>query len=507
LGREKDAPRTPWDFLLAMRGVFLLRGSLRRLRWRRRAYPAFPFVFEGSTVRRGRDEFFRNWEIHLPTWREDRARTLAEFEMQVRQFQARLSAQGFAATGAEFRAAVVGRGAGAAFDTFHRFVLEGRRPGQRHPMRQAIPRGTTRVGGRGGASSKLRLMLAPLAETGWFDQLTTDRLRAARARAEEAIHRAVDDPDLEGYRGILEALWDLNRSIILPGALRREFEDNHRTPRPLPPLPARLWEEALQEGLGAEPAYRLGRAIGSILGVRSKTDTAAVGPVLEHMLPVRFDWSGRRWTVPEAPPSRLTRWAGLNPLADFRALLWSRWLDSAELEQLPFAAERYASLNDVAALLRGDVDVREVHRLAALFALLDWWKENPNADFYGAAGSIVYLPPAYVALRLWLELGVKPRPNSRPPRDGGVIRLLTIGQPRQVELAVGRALGRLRVEGLPWEADPPPTGKAVARFEPAITTDEAERMALAVMIPISLQDRLTLSRRLWVPVEELEVTA
>ncbi|MGC8875250.1 MAG: hypothetical protein ACP5SI_12495, partial [Chloroflexia bacterium] len=192
--REKDAPRSPWDFLLAVRGALVLRGSLRRLRWGRRTYPAFPFVFEGQTVELGGGKYFRNVEIHLPTWRSDRPRTLAEFEMQVRQFQARLSWRGFAATAAEFRAAVVGRGVGAAFDTFHRFVLERRRPGQRQPMRQGIHRGSTRLGGKEEASGRLRLMLAPLAETGWFDQFTTDRLRAERARAEEAIHRAVDEP-------------------------------------------------------------------------------------------------------------------------------------------------------------------------------------------------------------------------------------------------------------------------------------------------------------------------
>src|SRR5262249_53939071 len=134
------------------RGALVLRGSLRRLRWGRRSYPAFPFVFEGATVELGKGKYFHNNEIHLPTWSGDRARTLAEVEMQVRQFQARLSARGFAATAAEFRAAVVGRGAGAAFDTFHRFVLEGRRPGQRQPMRQGIARGSTRVGGSGEVS-------------------------------------------------------------------------------------------------------------------------------------------------------------------------------------------------------------------------------------------------------------------------------------------------------------------------------------------------------------------
>lgn len=499
--QDANAVVTGWCFVLAVRGATLLRGSLRRLRWGRRSYPAFPFVFEGSMVELG-GKFFRNVELHLPTWIAAHPRTLGEFEMQVRQFQARLSGRGFAATAAEFRAAVVGRGVGAAFDTYHRFVLEGRRPGQQQPMRQGIPRGLTRVGGTGGASAKLRLMLAPLAETGWFDQFTTDRLRAARGGAEQAVHRAVDEPGLEAYRGVLEALWGLNRAIILPGGLRREFEDQKRTPRPLPPLPARHWVEALRDGLDSNPAYRLGLAIGSILGVKVKE--TAVGPVLEHMLPVKYDWSRERWEVPDPPPSRPLRWSGLNPLVDFRNLLWFRWLDSEDLGHLPFSAARYASLDDIAALLRGEVDVREVHRLAGLFALLDWQGlDGQKGDsIAGETADPGKVPPAYAVLRLWLELGIRPAPDSRPPRDGEVIRLVNTGQPAQVKHAVARALSRLRVNGLPWPDEPRPQGKAVARFEPEISDDVAARLAVAILVPISSATTRALSRRLWVPTEE-----
>lgn len=512
--REKDAPVSPWCFLLALRGAMLLRGSLRRLRWGRRNYPAFPFVFEGLTVELGAGKYFRNVELHLPTWTADRPRTLAEFEMQVRQFQARLSARGFAATAAEFRAAVVGRGAGAAFDIFHRFVLEGRRPGQRQPMRQGIPRGVTRVGGTGGASGRLRLMLAPLAETRWLDQFDlSDKLRAARARVENAIHVAVDEPDFKAYRGVLDALWDLNRSILLSGALRRDFEDARRTPRPLPPLPARLWEEALQDALNSDASYRLGRAIGSILGVKAESGDAGVGPVLEHMLPVRYDRATGSWRAPDPPPSRPLRWAGLDPPADFKVLLWYRWLDSADLDRLPFQGARCAPLEDIAALLRGEVDVREVHRLAGLFALLDWQNGDPDTCQPGASGSVATVPPAYAALRLWFELGIKPAPDSRPPRDGEVVRLLSIGQAEQARRATARALSRLRVDGLPWDEEPRPMGKAVARFEPVVPDAQAARLAVALMVPIARKDMIALSRSLWVPTEdtnsltEMEVTS
>lgn len=439
--------------------------------------------------------------------------------MQVRQFQARLTVNGFAATAAEFRAAVVGRGAGAAFDLFHRFVLEGRRPGQRQPMRQAIPRGATRVGGRAEQSSALRLMLAPLAETAWLDQFTglgsrhkdkEDRLRAARAQAEEAVNRAVDEPGLDAYRELLDALWSVNRALVLPGALRRDLKDVGRKPRPLPPLPARLWERALAEGLKT-PAYRLGRALGSILGIRANGGTA-VGPVLEHVLPI--ERRGSHWVVPDPDrkdpkrsgsySSRSRRWAGLDPLGDFRALFWSRWLDSAELPRLPFAGARYVPLADIMALLDGEVNVNEVHRLAALFALLDW-RANEPTEYAGYSAEIVPISPGYAALRLWLELGIRPAHDARPPRDGQVAHLLSLGTQAQVERACALALSRLRIDGLPWSTDPRPTGKAVARFHATISLEQAARLGLAVMIPISREDTLKLSRRLWVPSDEKEI--
>ncbi len=491
--QEHNAPVSPWCFLLAMRGAMLLRGSLRRLRWGRRSYPAFPFVFEGTTG---------NVELHLPTWTQERPRTLAEFEIQVRQFYARLSGSGFAATAAEFRAAVAGRSAGAAFDSFHRFVLERRRPGQRERMSQGIPRGLTRVGGVGEKSGVLRLMLAPLAETAWLDQFATDRPRARRALVEEAVHRVVEKPGLGSYRGLLEALWEANRAVVLPGAVRRDLEEIGQTPRPLPPLPARLWEKALEDGLSAISAYRLGRALGSILGVRLR-DGGGVGPILEHMLPLKYDWGGSRWKIPEPERSRPNRWSGLEPLGDFRALFWSRWLDSADLDRLPFAARRCAPLADVVALLRGEVELKEVCRLAGLFALLDWEQaQETHADQEERGDEYMLpVPPAYAALRLWLHLSIRPGPNGRPPRDGRIARLIALGSRVHVEQATQLALRHLRVHGLPWHDQPRPTGKAVAYVRPTPSDQEAARMVLAVTIPISEQDTHDLARRFWVPID------
>lgn len=505
--REKDAPVSPWCFLLAIRGALLFRGSIRRMRWGRRRYPAFPFVFEGA----------KETEVHLPTWTAKHPRTLEEFSIQVRQFQARLGAGSLAATAAEFRAAVQGRGTSVAFDTFNRFVLEARRPGQQRNQLQAIPRGRTSP--RHADGPNLRLMVAPLGERGWVDQFTArDRDRRARLREyrqvlDDAIHRAIDEATVESYLGILAALWGLSQQL-LRGSLRRGIEDENRTPRPVPPLPAGHWEHALAELFEHSAAFRIARALASIQGER-KEGGVSLGPILEHLLPLRFDWSRRSWILPDPEPSRPYWWAGLNPLREFGALFWQRWLDAVELDRLPFRAARTARLADVARLLRGEVDVAEVHRLVGILALLDWSGTTRYPNVPGGSGTTEHrppLPPSYAALRLWLELGIQPAGDGeRPIRDGQVARLLALGGARQVERAVEGAISRLAVRGLPWPEEPRPMGKAVARFHGEAPEAEAARMALAVMIPISWSETLRLSRRLWVPQETAqeakEVTA
>ena len=347
---QEKAAVTAWCFLLALRGALLLRGSLRRPRWRRAGYPAFPFVFDGAGIA----------EVHLPTWSKEHPRTLRELLLQARQFHAPLTQGSFAVTAAEFRAAVQRRGPAVAFDAFHRYVIEARRPGQQQRMPQAIPRGLTRAGL--GDAINLRGMIAPLGESGWIDQFLLpdrdDRAYALEMRRglDEAIHHTIDEGTLDSYLGVLESLYKLNRALSTPGKLRRVFEKRNRNPRPAPPLPFHLWERALSAGFG-RAEWRLARALGSIVGVRADRGRS-VGPILEQMLHVRYSWDQEAWTVREDTGATPT-WSGRVPLRDFQSLFWRRWLVSDGLPRLPFAAARTAPLHDVLSLLRGELDLEE----------------------------------------------------------------------------------------------------------------------------------------------------
>ncbi len=494
---QEKASVTTWSFLLAMRGALVLRGARRRLRWRRSGYPAFPFVFEGGGIT----------EVHLPTWASNHPRTFQEFLIQVRQFHAPLVHGTYAGTAAEFRAAVQQRAPVVGFDAFHRFVLEPRRPGQQQRMPQAIPRGVTRVGRDKGAID-LRGMIAPLGESGWIDQFLLrgdERIYALerRRRLDDAVHRAVDEPTCGSFLGVLEAVADLNRELLLAGKLRRMFEKQSRTPRPAPPLPVDLWERALNDGWQRSVEWRLARALASIVGCPPGSGRH-VGPILEQMLPVEYQSESKSWAAAESR-SGYSGWPGRAPLHDFQVLLWRRWLVSDGLPQMPLAGIRTAPLGDVLQLLRGELEIGEIHKLTFLFAHLGW-QDARRMAFEPEDTRPIPMPAAYTALRLWLDLGIAPARDSRPPRDGEVPRLLSIGGVRQIEAAVSRALSRLRIQGLP-RFSPAPIGKAVANVQPRLAAAEAMRMALAVLIPISDKNTSLLSRRLLVATIEKEISS
>lgn len=504
---EADGPISGWDFLLAIRGALLLRGAVRGFRGSRRSYSSFPFVFRGSPVKASGKIFIVD-EIFLPTWPEDRPRTLAELQMQIRQFQARVGGGELAASAADFRRAVQGRGVAGGFDRFHRFVLERRKPGQRQPAVQAVARGTTVVGE---GATDLRFLLARIDESGWLDQLEQphvptkkrdEQLLVAARDVHRAVHACADEPTADRHFGILHTLWQANSLLLALGDATRV--------RPLPPLPARGWERVLAERFRESPEARIARALASIgwsssVARKGGGQLGSFWPIASQILPVEYV-AGHSvlCRVPDPKPARGVAWRGLQPGAEFGRVFGRRWLDAArrdERDRLPYDSTRVALLNDVMTLLRGGLDLRAVHRYFSAFLVLDWSR---------AAGGMTY-PPAplpvsatYAILRLWLEIGVHPPEDGTPSWDGSVAQCLLRGDPDALRSACRLATRRLRVVGLPGRATALQrrAGRSVACPAPVCTTEEAQRMLLAVLVPINSLDTEHLARRLWVPTSE-----
>lgn len=526
---EGDAPVSQWCYALAVYGALSLRGSLRRMRFARSDYPSFPFVFEGANA----------WEVHLPTWNKQRPRTLREWRMQIAQFQVRVKGDALAANAAEFRAAVAGRGVAAGFNRFYRFVLERRRPGQKEDqyLQQGILRGITEVGAQD--VTDIRLLVAPLARNRWLDRLETKRRLSRnpsreqlqrldlREGIEQAIHAAIDQPGPGSVLQILRALWETNQ-VLACQVTGGERSDSTNVPPPAPLLDAAPWERALQPMLDDSAEHRIARAVGSILGASERgiedvpshevTSASApakrfIGGLLWQLLPLdgKHRWDKKRG-------AGVIAWQGLTLERDFVELLWRRWLYSsgAGMRHLALRARRTAPIVDIVRLLNGDLSLKLIHDLVPLYALLDWRglpageTEQPGGRG-GTRDVMSPVPPAYAILRSWLRLAIFPRENEPAESDGGIFRLLTTSNTAQASRAVSLALQRLRIRGLPTTDDENrPFGKSVAQARIGVPPKFAQRLPLALLVPIASNDAQKLASRLLVQSpyhEQTEITS
>ena len=502
---EAKKPLGNWDHILAIRGLLLLRGASRLPRGSRRSYPAFPFVLPGSVVR-AQGSTVATQEVFLPTWNSDHPRTLAEFQAQVRGFQARVGRRDFASGAADFRRAVVGRGTTGAFDAFHRFALEPRKPGQPNkPQTQAVARGITTVGPASAVRNSLRLLLAPLDDSGWLERFRLKRiggrvdpnsatLALTKARFDDAIHAAIEAPVDTRHIAVLKTLWDLQFTLW------RVFERSGTEVRfePAPLLEGRAWGSLLSELLQQSAAARLGWALASLgwVPVRDGTGKTIRKPLVEQLLPVVARDDQQQLRVPDPKPRQRVPQPGRNPSQEIAALLWRRWIDTMSLPVLPARGTRPADADDAIALLRGNVSVGELQRYFLAFLLLDGSGDAPPP-------APVDRPtvPAYAALRLWFDLAAQDTPDDRRPQDGAVPRGVATGTERSVASACHAALRRLRIHGLPgdWPPDARPRGKSVAHPEVGITPRQAGLMAAAVLVPVSEESVARLADALLVP--------
>ena len=501
-GQKK--PLGLWDFILAMRGLLILRGAVRTPRGSRSEYPAFPFVLPGSVVR-AQGSTVPTDEIFLPTWSSDHPRTLAEFRAQVRGFQARVGRRDFASGAADFRRAVVGRGTTGAFAAFHRFALEPRKPGQRSPQTQAVARGITTVGRAAAVRNSLRLLLAPLDDSRWLETFrlkwtggrvddNSAKLALTKAHFDHAIHAAIDVLEDTKHIAVLKTLWDLQ--LTLWRVSERSGGRVRFTPAPL--LEGRAWRSLLSELLHQSAAARLGWALASLgwASVPDRSGKETRKPIVEQLLPAvaRDDQRGLRAADP--PPSQRVPQPGRNPAREMAALLWRRWLDTASLPVLPTSGTRPADSADVTALLLGDVSVKELQQYFLTFLLLDGSGDAPPPAPVNRPAV-----PAYAALRLWFDLSAQGTPDDRRPLDGAVPRGVATGTESSVASACRAALRRLRIHGLPgdWPPDERPRGKSVAHPKVGITPKQAGLMAAAVLVPVSEESVARLAGTLLVP--------
>lgn len=517
-------PFNALDYLLAVEGALALRGAASRtLAANSRRFAAFPFVFDSGEdlVDDSNEVKGTASSIWLPLW--DRPATFAELSSFICDAQARLPGKE-ARFSAEFARALRAQGGDAGFSGWQEF---------RFKMKASrVPWVCT--GRYLGATSdrySLRLndALAPLDESGFLDQFEPrykgNKIDARsphpiRASISAAIEDSVVQPTPDNAMEILLRLYPACGKLAQSKSFREMLRQRATF---FDPLPMKQWEDLL-EGFGS-PEFRIAQALASITGFSKQSNGkfSRAEPFLGSLLPLNLEYGHCRLEE----NSKQAVWSGTDLGHDLARVLSRRYLDSLDDERPAIMSPRPAPLEDVLALLNGELDDHRIARWTEALSLIGWHfeKEEESADPSGSSEEqsledeqrqFPAVPLAYAALRSVIEMECEWQGNDsslwKKRRSHRPISLLCQRTPSSLALAVEDALRWLAVWGVPncW-------GEAARREKPrlggrdVIRADHRElnfgeaqsrlvtRLAAAVLIPLDWRDRGKLYRAVTLP--------
>lgn len=470
-----DSLLNPWDLPLLLEGALLFTaGTSRRLGGAASERTVAPFstrpwaVGYGSAS--GADESARG-EQWMPLW--DRPWTVGEV--------AALLAEGRSQTGSrpcessmDMARAVARLGVARGVTAFERYGYIERNGKSNY----AVPLGRWAVRAEPRAE-----LVDDLEADGWWSRLrraaTDAKAPASVALAERRLGDAVMAALGHGgeparWQAVLLALAEVEARLVTSGAYTVE-----KRLGPIPRLrPA--WVAALDDG---GPEVRLALALAGA-GAAHDGRGRPVDPARGHWLPLdRFGRFATREGQLAHDPHVVV--SGRDAEADLIRVVQRRLTDAGAgaARTLPLCARpgTAADLGDVAALLRGGVDLERTVWLARGLAALDWAAWEPARHRLTRPASRAPVDLGWAALRLCHLPGPLPD-GARVPADPTLVRSFAAGDaPR----AFARALHRLRGAGIaaPFIAATVPEGLA-------------RRMAASLAFPISPRAAAHLAREL-----------
>lgn len=517
-------PFNALDYLLAVEGALALRGAASRtLAANSRRFAAFPFVFDSGEdlVDDSNEVKGTASSIWLPLW--DRAATFAELSSFICDAQARLPGKE-ARFSAEFARALRAQGVDAGFSGWQEF---------RFKMKASrVPWVCT--GRYLGATSdrhsiRLNDALAPLDECGFLDQfeprykgkkIDARSPHPIRASIGAAIEDTVVQPTPDNAMEILLRLYPACGKLAQSKSFRETLRQRATF---FDPLPMKHWEHLL-EGTDT-PEFHVARALASIAGFSKQSNGkfSRAQPFLGSLLPLNLEYGHCQLEE----NSKQAGWSGTDLGHDLARVLSRRYLDSLDDERPALMAPRTAPLDDILALLNGELDDHRIARWTEALSLIGWHfereEENPDSSpssdeqsLEGERRRFPAVPLAYAALRSVIEMECEWQGNEssqwKKRRSHRPIALLCQRTPSSLALAVEDALRWLAIWGVPncW-------GEAARREKPrlggrdVIRADHRElnfgeaqsrlvtRFAAAVLIPLDWRDRGRLYRAVTLP--------
>ncbi len=465
----------PWDFVLMLEGAVCFRSqATRKLDVRAQGRAAVPFALYTQAIghgTRGREKADRG-EQWVPLWEnpsslDDVLALLGEGRAQLNRSNAQRPL--------EFARAIAKLGVARGLVGFQRYgYLE--RNGQSNI---AVPLGRLAAAPR--VQATLIDDLAP-----WLDRLQRlardDNAGARLAMVESTLSDAVFDCLAFGGE---PRRW---QSVLLSAA-HVESVQASGTGFEAGPIP-RLSPGWLQAADDGSPEWRLAIALGSA-AAEYRPNGAGLDPLRANVLPLkdrfRYEVSDKRLMNDPRVVAN-----GRNALADLAAVVERRLVDAARGGQrhLPLVtlAGHGAQLDDLAALLDGEVDVERTLWLARALMALDWARVRARPERVRGSRSI---DEAWIALRL---SGNPFKVAGRQvPLDIAAVRRLLAGD---VADGMSLVLRRLQTAGFrpplfAATADPATGLRWVAALAFPIDPWLAERLATQFLAPADRAQNLT----------------
>lgn len=354
----REGEISPWSFLLALEGVFLLVGGVsRRLGSRSRPYAVFPFLTEPPSPTSESEVGYLKAELWGPIWRNPM--NLSELRLLLERGLARIGERA-AKSPHEFALAAMDAGVDVGISSFARFALRQTTSSQ---VYEAVPRERVEVGKASSPESTLIAFLIP-----WLDRLPyepTDRkqkgkFKGLRGPVEEAIVNLAATPnDLERWRLLWLLLADTQGKI-----------DRNRTLRGKSPALPWLNDDWFEKAWPVPPPeIQIARAIASV-------GAGTNAPIIRNIFGVTFDKSKRLVFAGEQKPQRVV-WHNGGLLTTLPALLQRRLIDAESKDELPrppLLATRKCPPEILAAFINKspDLDDEVIGRWIPALSLVNW---------------------------------------------------------------------------------------------------------------------------------------
>lgn len=426
----REGRLSPWSFLLATEGAFLLRGAVHhRLGTTAKGKAVFPFLSRSIEPRNDGQVAHAKAEFWAPLWQK--FASLYEIEWMLRQGRAEVGGR-LAIAPHEFAVAALDAAVDEGLPAFARFELCQTTSAQ---VYEALPQEHVHVANDTKANREYSRLLLPLIKSRWIDRLPWEPKRAdqrgrfvgLRGPVEaEIVHIAEAPEDPERWRTFL----------LLLARTQHRIDQNKSLREKCPPVP--LLHPIWFDQAWPEPPVelRIARAIASIgcLPANSRLLLNIFG----------VESRGNRLYFPKARPTR-TVWHEGQPIDAMVAVFRRRLIDAGDTEGTPLDGSYPCHINDIATFLEGAdmIDDELIARWIPALTLLDWSRgarrqSTVNSSTFPLNRFYTLLRPLFVPHRTIVKN------RSLFPRSGG-----DQGQPHT---AVARSLTNLLLQNSIEEA-------------------------------------------------------